>query len=406
MTRRSNTPSASPDARKTARFRVGVATTSRADFGIYRPVLAALAQQPGIELGLIVSGMHLSPEFGMTVHEVEASGVPVFAQFECLVSSDSAAGVGASMGLATLSAAQAFMHTPLDLLVVLGDRYEMHAIALAALPHAFPVAHIHAGEETLGAIDNALRHSMTKLSHLQFCATEEAAARVRAMGENPDNVVVSGAPSLDNVLQTTLLDRAQLKDRFAIPADRDYVLVTYHPVTLDLGRSHDELEAVLAALAQRQEHAVMTLANADPSGRAINRHLKKLSGEHAGRITLVGHFGTQGYFSAMQHARMMIGNSSSGIIEAASFGLPVINVGDRQKGRERSPNVIDAEGDTDAILAAIEQALTPGHQQLCAMKTNVYGDGQAARRIAETIIDRLTNGLPVQKPFFDGTPHD
>lgn len=378
--------------------RVAVATTSRADFGIYRSVLAALHARPELALSLIVSGMHLSPEFGETISEVERAAYPIRDRVEILVSSDTPGGVAKSMGLALIGMADAFSRERPDLLVVLGDRFEMHAVASAAVPFRVPLAHIHGGEETEGAIDNAFRHAISKMAQLHFTATEQSAARLRAMGEPASRVFVSGAPALDRLDDVTLLDRAALAEAFGTP-DAPFLLVTYHPSTLDPAATEAELDALLEVLEARSEPVVLTLANADMQGRTVNARLQALADAAPARVRAIGHMGPQGYFSAMRAALAMIGNSSSGILEAASFGLPVLNIGDRQKGRERSENVLDVEGTRSAILAGLERALSPEVGRRAAAAPNIYHRGDAGQLIATEIVRFLEAGAPVAKRF-------
>ncbi len=384
---------------------VSIVTTSRADFGIYRSVLELLEREESIALDLIVTGMHLSPEFGNTITDVKAAGIPIRDSFNGLVSSDSEEGIATSMGLTTIGAAQSFAKTPPDLLMVLGDRFEMHAVALAALPFRIPVAHIHGGEETEGAIDNSLRHSITKLSHLHFCATQLAAKRVRAMGEASNRVIVSGAPALDNLRDIKLLDRHALETRFGIPAKDDFYLVTFHPETLDPEASLRTLEDIAGVLLQFDPRAVFTLANADTLGRAMNDRIRALVASSPDKFLLVEHMGVQGYFSAMNAASAMIGNSSSGIIEAASFGLPVVNIGDRQRGREQSRNTINASPKKEDIKNCILQATSNAHREICAQNINVYGDGNAAQKICASIVEFLGSEFDIKKSFQLGEDH-
>lgn len=378
---------------------VSVVTTSRADFGIYRSVLERLNVERSIDLGLIVTGMHLSPEFGNTVTDIEKANIPIRDQYSGLVSSDSEEGIAKSMALTMLGAAQSFAKSQPDLLVVLGDRFEMHAVALAALPFRIPVAHIHGGEETEGAIDNALRHSLTKLSHVHFCSTQLAAKRVKAMGEAANRVFVSGAPALDDLSSIELLNRDKLERQFGIPAGESFFLVTYHPETLNPEASLRTLEDIAQAMLGGDHLAVFTLANADTLGRAMNNRIHELVRSNPNRFMLVEHMGVQGYFSAMNAASAMIGNSSSGIIEAASFGLPVVNIGDRQLGRERSQNTIDVNPIETAIKDGILTAISAAHRELCAQRINVYGDGNAAQKICTEIVEFLASKPDTKKSF-------
>ena len=387
-----------------AKFNIAVVTTSRADYGIYASLLKELEASAKIDLSLIVGGMHLAPQFGMTVEMIEKDGYNIAARVPCMGEGDDDIAIANSMGVAVSGFAKALNELRPELIVVLGDRYEMHASALAALPFRIPIAHIHGGEETEGAIDNALRHSMTKLSHVHFCSTELAASRIRAMGENPDYITVCGAPALDTILSTQTMTRGEWCKRFDVPED-EFVLLTYHPVTLSPGQTLQDFEQVWQAMNATGMNIVLTLSNADTSGQTLNARLRALAEEHA-HVTLVENMGAHGYYSAMKHAKVMVGNSSSGIIEAASFGLAVINVGDRQKGREVSPNVIQTDTDSASILEGLRRAAAPEFQKECAKAENVYGDGQAAGRIKFGLIKFLDSGANVRKSFYMGGGDD
>jgi UDP-hydrolysing UDP-N-acetyl-D-glucosamine 2-epimerase len=386
-------------SRKTP-WNVVILTTSRADFSIYQPVLHALHSHPDIEPSLLVTGMHMSKDFGYTYEEVKKSGWLIAANFECLAEGDGPADIGMSMGQATTGAAKALDDIEADLLVVLGDRFEMAAAALAAVPRGLPICHLHGGEETEGAMDNVLRHMLTKISHLHCCATELAASRIRQMGEAPMRVIVSGAPALDNIAAVPRLSRAELTEQFGLPAKGDFALITYHPVTLDLEATDKEIDALFETIKETGIHCVFTAANADTAGRALNAKIEKFVAETDGQM-LIGHMGAKGYYSAMEHAAMMIGNSSSGVLEAASFGLPVINIGDRQKGREVSNNLIQTEGTVKALKVAIKKAQSDDFKALCAAGENVYGDGRSADKIAEAIADFLKSGQGPRKAFHE-----
>lgn len=378
--------------------RVGIITTSRADYGIYQPVLRALAGSGDLKPLLWVAGMHMSPEFDLTVRRIEKDGWAIADRIECLVSADSEEAIASSMGLTTLRFATSLARQRPDIALVLGDRFEMHAAACAAVPLRIPLAHIHGGEETENAIDNVFRHSLTKLSHLHFAATELARRRVMAMGEDPERVIVSGAPALDSVAAVDLLDIAQLSDRFGLPST-PFVLATFHPETLNPKANIAALEMVWEAARATGLPVVFTKANADAAGRAVNDWLEERCAADPERSSLVGTMGVQGYFSAMKAARLMIGNSSSGIIEAASFGLPVVNIGERQKGRERSANTIDTPAQPPAIRAAVERALSDDFRNSARACNNVYGRGQASERIVSGLRSFLDDGAPIAKAF-------
>jgi len=384
-------------ARK-APWNVAVLTTSRADFSIYQPVLRALEAHPDIAPSLIVTGMHMSKAFGYTFDEVKRSGWPIAGSFECLAEGDSAKDIGLSMGQATEGMARALDYIDADLLIVLGDRFEMAAAALAAVPRGLPICHLHGGEETEGAMDNVLRHMLTKISHLHCCATELAASRIYQMGEPAERVIISGAPALDNIATVPRLSRAELSQQFGIPESGEFALITYHPVTLDLGATDTEIEALFTVIKETGLACVFTAANADTAGRALNAKIEKFAAETKGQM-LIGHMGAKGYYSAMEHALMMIGNSSSGILEAASFGLPVINIGDRQKGREVSPNLIQSSGTPQNLKAALQQARDTTFKALCEQRINVYGDGNAAEKIAAAVAEFLESGHGPRKAF-------
>lgn len=380
-------------------YKVSVITTSRADFGIYTSVLEHLSLIDDIDLGLIVSGMHLPASFGNTLKVIEKSKYQIHSKFECLMASDTPEAIAKSMGLGTLAAGQALIDIRPDLVVALGDRFEMHAIALAALPFGIPIAHIHGGEETEGAIDNALRHSLSKLSHLHFCSTEMSARRILQMGEHPDLVYVSGAPALDQLETIPRLTREQLDQQFGIPPMEDFLLVTFHPETLNINKSTETLEILLELLSNQQIPSVFTLSNADTHGGYFNQKIKEYVFRNKTKSILVESFGQAGYFSAMSHAKAMIGNSSSGIIEAASFNLPVVNIGDRQKGRERSANTIDCAPNAPAIKAALDKALSLPFKEIASSTPNIYSQGNAGQIISQKIHQALKKGLNAQKAF-------
>jgi UDP-hydrolysing UDP-N-acetyl-D-glucosamine 2-epimerase len=347
---------------------IGVVTTSRADYGIYRPILRVIASDPDLRLQLYVTGMHLAPEFGMTVRQIEADGLEVFAAIEGLLSSDSPGGVAKSMGLTTLGFAQALQQSRPDILLVLGDRFEMFAAVAATLPFRLPVAHIHGGESTEGLIDEPIRHAITKMSHLHFPTTEAYARRIVRMGEEPWRVLCCGAPSLDNLNGFQPLTAAQMTERFGLSLSEDFLLVTFHPVTLEFEQTGNHVDELLAALEESGLSLIFTYPNADTQGRLIIERIEAFR-RRLPRVQIAANLGTDGYFSLMRQARAMAGNSSSGIIEAASFGLPVVNIGNRQRGRVHGRNVLDIPCSRGAILEAIRKAVSPEfHASLAAME--------------------------------------
>jgi len=363
---------------------IGVVTVARSDYGIYLPVLRRIREDEELNLYLMVAGMHLSPEFGLTVRDIEQDGFQISERVEMLLSSDTPEGIAKSMGLGTIGFAQAYARFRPDILVVLGDRFEMHAAVVAALPFNVPVAHIHGGESTEGAIDEAFRHSITKMSHLHFASTEFYARRIVQMGEEPWRVVVSGAPSLDNLREMSLLSCEELGEQCGLHLADPTLLITYHPVTLEYRQTELHMCELLAALEETDLNIIFTYPNADTRGRLIIQMLQEYTAQHKGSQVVVN-LGTQAYFSLMSHAVAMVGNSSSGIIEAASFKLPVVNIGDRQQGRVHVENVIDVGYSRAEVLEGIRKAVSPEFRAGLGGLVNPYGDGCAA----ELIVDKL-----------------
>lgn len=375
---------------------IGVVTVGRSDYGIYLPLLRRLHDDSSIRLELFVSGMHLLPQFGQTVTAIERDGFPIAARIATLSNSDAPAAIAKAIGAGVTGFANAFDRKRPDLLVVLGDRFEMYAAAVAALPFKIPVAHIHGGELTQGAIDDSLRHSLTKLSHLHFVSTEEYARRVRQLGEEPWRVTVSGAPSLDNLRTLKLQTRAELAQRFRLDLTEPPLLVTFHPVTLEYERTEAYARELLAALDAAGLPVVFTAPNSDTHGCMIRRQIAKYLKTHR-NAAFVENFGTAAYFSLMACSRAMVGNSSSGILEAPSFKLPVVNIGTRQDGRLRAANVIDVGYRRQDILAGIRRAAQLRLHKL----TNPYGDGHAAERIVARLRRVPLNDRLIQKQFSD-----
>jgi len=379
---------------------IGVVSVSRSDYGLYVPVLREIERREELELALLVAGSHLSQEFGATALVIEADGFPIAERIETLLSSDTPEGVAKSMGLGLLGFAQAFARQRPDLVLVLGDRFEMHAAALAALPFAIPVAHIHGGELTQGAIDDALRHSMTKLSHLHFVATEESRQRVLQMGEEPWRVVLSGSPAIDQIRSTELLSPALLRERFGLRLPRRFLLVTYHPVTLEYAQADWQIRQLLEAVQGSGLPAVFTAPNQDTNGRVIRQYIESYVRQHP-ESQLVTNFGSQGYLSLMALASAMVGNSSSGIIEAGSFELPVVNVGTRQEGRLRGRHVLDVNYTSEEIRAGIERALGAETRETMRGMLNPYGVGRAAELIVERLAEVELDDRLLRKRFVD-----
>ena len=379
--------------------RIGVVTVSRSDYGHLRPVLEALRRAPDLELLLLVAGMHLASEFGLTVRDIEADGFPISARVEMLGGDDTPEAVAAATGRGVAGFGEVFARIRPDVVVVLGDRFEMLAAAVAALPFALPVAHIHGGELSEGAMDNQIRHAITKLAHLHFASAEPHARRIAAMGEEPWRIHSVGAPGLDRLATTEPLSRAALARELRLPEAGPWLLVTFHPVTLEYRDTAAHIDELLAAIEKTDGFIVITYPNADTSGRLIIERIEEFAGRHSRRCRLAKSLGERPYLSLLRHADLMIGNSSSGLIEAPSFGLPVVNVGSRQRGRLRGANVIDLEPSREDILRGIEAAQAPAFRARARAAANPYGDGHAAPRIVDVLRSVPIDARLVQKRF-------
>jgi len=377
---------------------IGVVTGARSDYGIYLPILRKIQKDPDLQLYLFVTGMHLSPEFGLTASVIEHDGFEITSKIEMLLSADTQEGIAKSMGLGMIGFSQAYTQFRPDILLVLGDRFEMLAAVAAALPCKIPIAHIHGGESTEGSIDESIRHSITKMSHLHFASTEYYSRRIIQMGEEPWRVVVSGAPGLDNLNHFNLLSENEIQQRFGITLDAPALLVTYHPVTLDDTGAREHLTELLAALQESGFGIIFTYPNADAQGRIVIEMLETFAAGFP-KAQIAVNLGMEGYFSLMSHACAMVGNSSSGIIEAASFNLPVVDIGDRQRGRLHGANIIRTGYQRKDILEAIAKATSKSFKTSLAGLENPYGDGHATTRIVAKIKEVKLDTNLIMKRF-------
>ncbi len=376
--------------------RIAVVTTSRADYShLYWP-LRELSAHPGVELGVIVLGPHLSPGFGNTIAEIERDGFPIRARIECLLSSDTDTGMAKTIGIAILGLADALSAWRPDLLLLIADRYEMLAPASVALALRIPIAHIEGGEVSQGAIDDQVRNALTKLAHIHFTSTPTARRRVIAMGEEPWRVHHAGAPSLDHMQRSALLDHAALVAHLGLALTPPTIVAAWHPVTI-LRDTNAEADAFFAALARTRGQLIFVYPNADAGSYALIERTRALA-ESRPHTHIFVNLDAITYWSLLRHADLLIGNSSSGIMEAASFALPVVNVGMRQQGRERAPNVIDVPAEAKAIRTAIRHALSPEFRHSLAGMTNPYGDGTAAQTITRVLTTVPLDNLLIKKP--------
>lgn len=378
------------------RRRIGVVSTSRADYShLYWP-LRELAARPEIELGVIAMAAHLSPQFGNTILEIERDGFPVKARIECLLNSDTDTGMAKTIGVAMLGLADALTAWRPDLLLLIADRYEMLAPAATATALRIPIAHIEGGEVSQGAIDDQVRNALTKLAHVHFTSTETARRRVIGMGEEPWRVHRAGSPSLDHVRRSKLLDCAELETRIGLRLRTPTIVAAWHPVTI-LRDTNAEADAFFAALEGTAGQVIFVYPNADAGGIALSERIERLA-QNRPHTQVFVNLDPVTYWSLLGQADAMIGNSSSGIMEAASFALPVVNVGMRQQGRERARNVIDSPADAEAIREALSRVLDPEFRASLAGMTNPYGDGTAAETIARVMATVPLEGLLVKQP--------
>jgi len=376
--------------------RIGVVTTSRADYShLYWP-LRELAAHPDVELGFFTLGAHLAPEFGSTIREIERDGFPILSRIECLLNSDTDTGMAKTIGIAILGLADALTAWRPDLLLLIADRYEILAPASVAVALRIPIAHIEGGEISQGAIDDLVRNALTKLAHIHFTSTSNARRRVIAMGEEPWRVHHAGAPSLDHLRRSTLLSRQALEAKLGFTLTPPTLLVAWHPVTI-LHDTNAEAGAFFAALAQAPGQLIFVYPNADAGSFALIERTKALASARPHTHIFVN-LDAVTYWSLLGQVDAMAGNSSSGIMEAASFALPTVNVGIRQQGRERARNVIDAPADTSAILRAITQALSPEFRESLRGMVNPYGDGSAAATIVRVLTTVPLDGLLIKQP--------
>ncbi|MEC9310109.1 MAG: UDP-N-acetylglucosamine 2-epimerase [Chloroflexota bacterium] len=364
---------------------VAVVTAGRSDYSIYRPILNKITQDADLGLFLIATGTHLSHEFGMTVEVIESDGFAISSKVDMLLSSDTPASISKSIGIGTIGFSQLYSdNTDIDLILVLGDRFEMLSAVISALPFNIPIAHIHGGESTFGLIDESIRHSISKMSHVHFTSNEEYTNRLIQMGEEPWRILTTGAPALDNLHEISLYDQEKLSEEIGFNLSTPFLLATFHPVTLEYKDTEEHITALLSALERIQSNVIFTYPNPDTSSRRIIDAIDHYTSKNTNSKCLIN-LGVEKYFSLMAYSSAMVGNSSSGIIEAASFGLPVVNIGDRQSGRVHGENVINAPCSDIAIEAAIQKAIDPRFRLRIKDMANPYGNGSASEHIVSHI---------------------
>jgi UDP-N-acetyl-D-glucosamine 2-epimerase, UDP-hydrolysing len=381
--------------------RIAVVTGSRAEYGLLRWLMQEIEDDRDLCLQTIATGMHLSPEYGLTYKEIERDGFVISDKVEMLLSSDSQVAIAKSVGLGVIGMAETFRRLQPDVVVVLGDRFEIMAAAQASALCLIPVAHISGGEITEGAIDDFIRHTITKLSHYHFVATEEYRERVICMGEEPDRVVNCGDPGLDGIARLPLLDRDELGKQIGFDVSGPYLLVSWHPATLGAVTPEHATAELFAALDRFAGFKiVMSKPNADPGGRVIARMMEDYAQAAPQRVFLSTSLGQVRYLSAMKHAGAVVGNSSSGIVEAPGFPRPAVNIGPRQLGRLRAASIIDCPENADAIEAAIRRAVSPEFESVLARTVSLYGNCNASHQIKE-FLKKVDLPHPPVKRFYD-----
>lgn len=380
--------------------KICIVTGTRAEYGLLYWLMKEVQEDNELELQVIVTGMHLSPEFGLTYKEIDRD-FEINKKIEMLLSSDTAIGLSKSMGLAQISFAESYEELQPDIVVVLGDRYEIFSAVSAAMIAKIPIAHIHGGEATEGLIDESIRHSITKMSHLHFTATEEYKQRVIQLGEQPSRVFNVGGLGIDNILKLSLLSKEEFEESISFKLDRKAILVTFHPVTLEESTAKQQFFELLAAIDELEGTTIIfTKANSDTGGRVINQMIDNYVMKHAEKSVCFNSLGQLRYLSALQHVNVVVGNSSSGLAEVPTFKKATINIGDRQKGRIKAKSVIDCPPVKQEVLHAFSMVASASFQKVLKNVNNPYGTGGASKKIKNILKDaNLTN--IIKKSFYD-----
>lgn len=382
--------------------KVCIVTGTRAEYGALKPIIQKVHQSDDLELQLVVTGMHLSPEFGLTYHEIEKDNYPIIGKIEMLLSSDTSVGITKSMGIALIGFADYFETYRPDIVVVSGDRYEMLMATSAAMIARIPIAHIHGGEKTEGAVDEAIRHSITKMSHLHFTSTEEYRNRVIQLGEQPETVYNVGALSIECIRKIKLMEKKELEKALDMCFTDHMIMITFHPVTLENLTSEKQFQNILDVIDRHPELSVIfTKANSDTDGRIINRMIDDYVAANYDRCRAYTSLGQLRYLSALQYCVAVMGNSSSGMIEVPSFGIPTINIGDRQKGRMCAESVISCGNSVQEIDSALGKAMSSEFRDGIADIRNPYEKEGTSDTIMKILKDALNKGINLKKQFYD-----
>ncbi len=377
--------------------KICVITGSRAEYGLLSGLMKAIHDDEELQLQVIATNMHLSPEFGLTYREIEKDGFTIDKKVEMLLSSDTPNATAKSVGLGTIGFADAYEDLKPDMIIVLGDRYEILSAVSTALFYKIPVAHLHGGEITEGAYDDSIRHAITKMSHLHFTSTEEYRNRVIQLGEHPDRVFNVGAIGIENIKKVSLMSKSELEESLCFEIGNKCLLVTYHPVTLENFTAEEQSKNLLAALDKYKDYQIIfTMPNSDTNGRIIMQEIEKYVEQNKERAIAFKSLGLKRYLSALQYVTAVVGNSSSGIIEVPSFGIPILNIGNRQKGRIAAESVVNCGVNKDEILAGLEQVLKAEHKEI----RNPYEGKNTTTDILQVLKSYQLEGL-IQKTFYN-----
>ena len=377
--------------------KIAVVTATRAEYGILTPLIRAIENDAELELDLIVTGTHLSEKHGYTKKFIEADGFHISHEIPILEDGNTPYDISITMANAIKGFAECFKKDRPDMMIILGDRTEMLGIASAAMNERIPIAHLHGGEVTEGAVDDCVRHALSKMSYLHFTSTEAYRKRVIQLGESPERVFFVGALSTENILKAPLMSEAEIKADVGIPNEMPYSVVTFHPVTLEADSAKEQTLALCKAMEQKNEFFyLITMANSDAGGDLVNAIFADFANKHK-NVKLVSSLGMIRYLSAVKYARFVLGNSSSGIIEAPVLGTPTVNIGDRQRGRLMAETIINCMPETESVTNAISIAEKTEHKA-----TLMYGDGNTAEKIVSVIKEHLFNDkIDLKKKFYD-----
>lgn len=382
-------------------YKIGIVTGTRAEYGLLKPLIEKIHTSNEFELCLIVTGAHLEERFGSTCQEIIEDGNPISFKVPMELNSDKPRGICKSMGRELEELADAFEHASLDLLLLLGDRYETLIAAIAAMMFQIPIAHLYGGEITEGAMDDAIRHSISKMSAIHFTSTDIYAKRLQQMGEPPERIFCVGALGVENVKKIRYLSRDDLCADFSPLFGNPYIMVTYHPVTLEKNTAKQQFRQLLQVISRKKNYNyIFTYANADAEGDAINSMIDCYVREHENACAFRS-MGQRGYLSALKFARCVMGNSSSGIVEAPSFHIPTVNIGDRQKGRVCSKTVISCGNSEEEITEALTYALSDGFSVQCNKYDNPYEGKDTSKNVIDTVKEMLSQGIDSKKKFID-----